>query len=62
MRRCTRPIQPKLSSTAQTPVASTTAEMRLVDRYESRNTKARELRFRALLTEDGSERLELARA
>ena len=39
VRRGTRPIQPRSSFTGQMPVASTTAEIRLVDRYESRVTK-----------------------
>ncbi len=54
VRRCSRPIQPRPSSTGHTPVASTTAETRLVERYQSRNTKAPELTFRALLISDGA--------
>jgi hypothetical protein len=54
VRRWTRPIQPRFSSTGQTPVASTTAEIRLVERDEFSIYKAPELRFRALLDSDGA--------
>src|ERR687889_2162267 len=54
VRRCTWPIQPRFSPTGLTLVASTSALIFLVARYESQNTKSIELIFRALLGDDGA--------
>jgi hypothetical protein len=62
VRRWTCPIQPGSSSSGQTPLASTTAEMRLVARYQSHNTRPPELVFRALLGNGDSRELHLVRA
>jgi hypothetical protein len=61
VRRCTTPIQPRLSSTVQTPVASTTALILFVERYGSQNTKSPELVFSALLAENGVQEVRFER-
>ena len=53
VRRCTWPIQPRSSPTGLTLVASMSALILLVERYESQATKSPELTFSAVVGNDG---------
>jgi site-specific DNA recombinase len=61
VRRWTRPIQPRSSPTGYTPVASTTALILFVERYESQTTKPLEVAFSAVLAENGARKVRLER-
>ena len=62
VRRCTWPIQPRSSPTGLTLVASTSALILFVARYQSQKTKSSELAFRASLDSDGARNVRFERA
>jgi len=61
VRRWTWPIQPRSSPTGYTPVASTTAPILFVERYQSRNSKVPEVGFRAVLAENATPQMRFER-
>src|ERR687890_1424195 len=62
VRRCTWPIQPRCSPTGLTLLASTSALILFVARYESQTTKSPELIFSALVGDDGAHNVRFYRA
>src|SRR5215208_7363940 len=61
VRRCTWPIQPRSSPTGLTLVASTSALILLVARYQFQSTKSPELIFSALVDDDGAHNVRFER-